>query len=49
MAFARFSPLLFALLASGAALGWQHAWADELPKDTNTIVSLTPDEARKLA
>lgn len=44
------SPLLvFALLVAGMALGFATVRGDELPKDTNKIKSLTPEQARKLA
>ncbi len=44
------SPLLvFALLVAWMALGFATVRGDELPKDTNKIKSLTPEQARKLA
>ena len=46
---ARFSPLVFALFVSWFSLGFAPVKADELPKDTNKIERLTPEQARKLA
>lgn len=46
---AKSSFLVFALLASGISLGFAPVRADDLPADTNTIESLTPEQARKLA
>ena len=45
----RSSLLVLALLVAGMSLGHAPARADELPKDTNQIESLTPEQARKLA
>lgn len=46
---ARSSLLVFALLVAGMSLGSAPVRADELPADTNTIESLTLEQARKLA
>ncbi len=40
--------VLSALLGLGGSLGFTAALADDLPSDTNTIESLTPEQARKL-
>jgi hypothetical protein len=45
---ARFSLLSVALFVSAFSLGHSLSLADELPKDTNKIESLTPEQARKL-
>ncbi|MCE2726963.1 MAG: hypothetical protein LW698_09335 [Planctomycetaceae bacterium] len=44
----RLSRLVFALLVSGVAVGLPPALAAELPADTNTIESLTPEQATTL-
>jgi hypothetical protein len=44
----RLSRLVFALLVSGVAVGLQTALAAELTADTNTIESLTPEQATTL-
>ena len=49
MEFVRLSPLGLATLVVGMLLGHVVSLADELPKDTNKIESLTPEQAQKLA
>jgi hypothetical protein len=49
VSFARFSLLLVALFVSAFSLALSRSRADELPADTNTIKSLTPEQARKQA
>ena len=39
----------FSLLFAHFSLGYTAVQADELPKDTNKIACLTPEQARKLA
>ena len=46
---ARSSLLVVAVMVAGMSLGHSLSLADELPEDTNTIESLTPEQARKLA
>ena len=48
MPIARLSLVLFAKCAVGGVLLGSPALADKLPADTNTIKSLTPEQARKL-
>ncbi|MCE2728027.1 MAG: hypothetical protein LW698_14825 [Planctomycetaceae bacterium] len=45
----RVSLFLIAVLASGLSPGLPRSLADALPKDTNKIESLTPEQAQKLA
>jgi hypothetical protein len=46
---ARSSLLVFAAIVAGISFGFAPVRADDLPEDTNTIESLTPEQARKLA
>jgi hypothetical protein len=46
---ARSSLVVVAVLVAGLSLGFASLRADELPADTNTIESLTVEQARKLA
>jgi hypothetical protein len=48
MSIARLSLVLFAMCAVGGVLLGSPALAEKLPADTNTIKSLTPEQARKL-